>query len=88
MKTGLEFPKLLGVENPDAQLRCGDWLSLCGNKSRVVATSGEAYWDRIHNDAKEAYRRFVKSSPMERLTVALNGREEVPKWTRIRGVMC
>ena len=33
VKTGLEFPKLLGVENPDAQLRCGDWLSLCGNKS-------------------------------------------------------
>ena len=65
MKTGPEFPKLLGVESPDAQLRCGDRLSLCG-KSKILSRSGEAYWDRIHNDAKEACRRFVKSSPMER----------------------
>jgi hypothetical protein len=74
VKTGLEFQKLLGVEIPDAPLRCGDWLSPRGKKAKILSASGESYWQRMPSDAQDAYNRLVKATPMERLQVTV--REE------------
>ena len=42
VKTGIDFPKLLPPEQPDAAMRCGDWLSIVGCSPQRHRTTGSS----------------------------------------------
>ena len=59
VKTGIDFPKLLPPKQSDAAMRCGDWVSIVGLKSRMLFAKSLDYWEQCLKDADDAYNQYV-----------------------------
>ena len=91
VKTGITaFPKLAPPNPAGGSLEFQDWLQLIAGLMGDFSDSSQLWWSGVVQVTKDAYERWVTSSPIERLRVEPDDRPEITegKWGRVNARAC
>ena len=91
VKTGIAaFPKLAPPNPAGGSLESQDWLQLIAGLMGDFSDSSQLWWSGVVQVTKDAYDRWVTSSPIERLRVEPDDRPEITegKWGRVNARAC
>ena len=91
VKTGITaFPKLAPPNPASGLLEFQDWLQLIAGLMGDFSDSSQLWWSGVVQVTKDAYERWVASSPIERLRVEPDDRPEITegKWGRVNARAC
>ena len=91
VKTGITaFPKLAPPNPAGGSLEFQDWLLLIAGLMGDFSDSSQLWWSGVVQVTKDAYERWVTSSPIERLRVEPDDRPEITegKWGRVNARTC
>ena len=91
VKTGIAaFPKLAPPNPAGGSLEFQDWLQLIAGLMGDFSDSSQLWWSGVVQVTKDAYDRWVTSSPIERLRVEPDDRPEITegKWGRVNARAC
>ena len=91
VKTGITaFPKLAAPNPAGGSLEFQDWLQLIAGLMGDFSDSSQLWWSGVVQVTKDAYERWVTSSPIERLRVEPDDRPEITegKWGRVNARAC
>ena len=89
VKTGITaFPKLAPPNPAGGSLEFQDWLQLIAGLMGDFSDSSQLWWSGVVQVTKDAYERWVTSSPIERLRVEPDDRPEITegKWGECQGL--
>ena len=76
--------KLAGPEEPKAAVRAGNWLARLEVTMSELSDSASVWWKEVVGTATTAYKAYQKASPLERLEIKPEIRDEGPRWVRLR----
>ena len=84
------FPKLVPPNPAGGSLEFQDWLQLIAGLMGDFSDSSQLWWSGVVQVTKDAYERWVTSSPIERLRVEPDDRPEITegKWGRVNARAC
>ena len=84
------FPKLAPPNPAGGSLEFQDWLQLIAGLMGDFSDSSQLWWSGVVQVMKDAYERWVTSSPIERLRVEPDDRPEITegKWGRVNARAC
>ena len=91
VKTGITaFPKLAPPNPAGGSLEFQDWLQLIAGLMGDFSDSSQLWWSGVVQVTKDAYERWVTSSPIERLRAEPDDRPEITegKWGRVNARAC
>ena len=91
VKTGITaFPKLAPPNPAGGSLEFQDWLQLIAGLMGDFLDPSQLWWSGVVQVTKDAYERWVTSSPIERLRVEPDDRPEITegKWGRVNARAC
>ena len=85
VKTGkTEFQKLDGLEEPKPAVRAGNWLARLEISIAELSDGAADWFEMVIASAREAYTRYQRATPLDRLDVSPEITDEQPKWVRLR----
>ena len=68
-RTLWELPRLAPVGEAHAALRCADWVHKIQPLLHDLSPKAYLWWNRVMEEAREAYRLWLAATPLERLSI-------------------
>ena len=85
----LDLEKLSEATEETASITCGDWLHRIRPVIKNMSKRSSKYWTRLEETVDERYKKFLKLSPIERLTIEPMKDSELCKeeYTRVKAII-
>ena len=85
-----DLPKLAAPDPSTGSLDFQDWLQLVGGLMGDLSDTSGSWWAAVLQVSRDAYERWVVSSPIERLRIQPDDRPELVegKWSRVNARAC
>ena len=85
-----DLPKLASPDPSTGSLDFQDWLQLVGGLMGDLSDTSGSWWAAVLQVSRDAYERWVVSSPIDRLRIQPDDRPELVegKWSRVNARAC
>ena len=84
------FPMLKAPSGDQSGLQLQDWLDLVASNVADVSENSSSWWDQVKDFVQGVYSTWLKSTPLERVQLRMDGGEHLAegKWGRLNARIC